>query len=321
MRGVADESSFAIYAAVGANLLIAAAKFTAAAVSGSSALLAEGIHSTVDASDGLLLLLGRHRSRRPPDAVHPFGYGQELYFWTLIVAVVFFAVGGGVSVYEGILRLLHPAPLGDPTWNYIALGIATLFDGSSFVISYRSVRRVSPHGSILHVMRASKDPSVFTVLMEDSADLVGIALAFAGTWLGHRLHNEYLDGIATVGVGVVLAVVAVFLMAQSKGLLIGEGARDELLRKVCALVASDPAVHAVRRPLTMYFGPHDVLLAMGIEFDPARSSADVATAIDRLERRIHDTFPKVRHLYLQPEAVGGAGGEPGGARGARSGRE
>lgn len=304
-RVVPEESRLAIYASIAANLVIAATKFVAAAVSGSSALLAEGLHSTVDSCDGLLLLLGHHRSRRPPDEQHPFGYGKELYFWTLIVAVVFFAVGGGVSVYEGILRLAHPEPLGDPTWSYIVLAVAAVFDGTSFTIAYRQFRPQAKGVGIVAAMRASKDPSVFTVLVEDTADLTGIVLAFLGIFLGHRLDNPYLDGVATIGIGLVLAAVAVFLIGQSKGLLIGEGAREEALIGVRRIAAGDPAVVAVRRPLTMYFGPNDVLLAMGITFDPSLSAAEVADTIERLERRVRAAYPKVKHMYVEAESLAG----------------
>lgn len=300
-----EESRVAIYASIGANVIIAATKFIAAAVSGSSALLAEGLHSSVDASDGLLLLLGQHRSRRPADEAHPFGHGRELYFWTLIVAVVFFAVGGGVSVYEGILRLLHPEPPGDPTWSYVVLGVAALFDGTSFTIALRQFRPQAKGMGIVAAVRASKDPSVFTVLLEDTADLTGIAIAFLGVFLGHRLGNPYLDGVATVGVGLVLAVVAVFLIRESKGLLIGEGARAESVERVRALAARQPGVIGVRRPLTMYFGPNDLLVAMGITFDPALSAAEVADTIERLEREMRKEFPRVTRVYIEAESLGG----------------
>jgi len=301
------ESRLAIYTSIGANVVIAVVKFVAAVLSHSSAMLAEGIHSLVDASDGSLLLLGQHRSRRPPDELHPFGHGKELYFWTLIVALVFFAIGGGVSVYEGVLHLVHPEALRDPTWSYVVLGVALLFDGTSFTVAFRQFRKEAAGAPIWSAIRESKDPSVFTVLLEDTADLAGIALAFLGIFLGHTLGNVYLDGVATIGVGLVLAVVALVLVRESKALLIGEGAQGVVLARIRSIAARDPAVRAVRRPLTMYFGPDEMLLGMGIEFDPSLSAAEVATAIDRLERNFREEMPVVRHIYIEAESLTGSG--------------
>jgi cation diffusion facilitator family transporter len=312
---VPSESRLAIYASIGANVAIAITKYTAAMITGSSAMLAEGLHSTVDASDGLLLLLGRARSRKPADEAHPFGYGKELYFWTLIVAVIFFAVGGGVSVYEGILRLIHPEPLGDPTWGYVVLGVALLFDGTSFTIAFRQFRQQTRGAPLWAAMRASTDPSVFTVVLEDMADLTGIAFAFFGLFLGHRWGIPSLDGIATIGVGIVLGAVALFLVSQSKALLIGESARSEVLQQICAIAERDPAVAAVQRPLTMYFGPHDLLLGVGMQFKPDLSAAQVATAIDRVEQKIRAAYPGVRHIYIEAQSFAPTASATGAAEG------
>jgi cation diffusion facilitator family transporter len=202
-------------------------------------MVAEGLHSLVDASDGTLLLVGRARSQRPPDAGHPFGHGKEIYFWTLIVAVIFFAVGGGVSVYEGILHLVHPEPLRDATLSYIVLGVAALFDGSSFIVALRTMRREEPGKRFVDIVRHGKDPASFTVVLEDLADLTGIAIAFLGVWLGHRLTNPYLDSVASIGVGLVLATVATVLVAQSRKLLLGERTSDDVLDAVRKAAAAD----------------------------------------------------------------------------------
>lgn len=307
------ESRIAIYASIAANVVIAATKFTVAALSRSSAMLAEGVHSSVDACDGLLLLLGRSRSRRPPDEDHPFGHGKELYFWTLIVAVVFFGVGGGVSVYEGVLHILHPEPIGDPTWSYVVLGVATLFDGASFGVALRQFHKQTGARTLPEVwraMRASKDPSLFSVLCEDSADLAGIALAFLGVFLSHRFQVPALDGAASIGVGLVLATVAVFLMAQSRRLLIGEGADEAVRQSVRAVAAADPDVRTVRPPLTMQLGPESVLVGLLVRFDPSLSGDGVARAIRRLEDDIRAREPVVRHLFVEAAALRrDAGGE------------
>ncbi|CAN98261.1 cation efflux protein [Sorangium cellulosum So ce56] len=290
--------AIAIYGAIGANVAIAAVKFIAAAVTGSSAMLSEGVHSLVDTADGLLLLLGKRRSARPADADHPFGHGKELYFWTLIVALMIFAAGGGVSIYEGILHLSRPRPIEDPTWNYVVLGAAAMFEGTSLAISVHEFKKKDGQG-YLAAMRSSKDPTTFTIVLEDSAALAGLAIAFLGVWLGHRLGNPYFDGAASIGIGLVLAAVAIFLAQQSRGLLVGESADKDLLAAIRALAKADPGVAEVGRPMTMHFGPHDVLVVLCIEFDPALTASGVAEAIERIEARIRSQRPDVKHIYVE----------------------
>lgn len=298
-----SHSRVAIYASIAANLIIAAAKFTAAAMTGSSALLAEALHSLVNAGDGTLLWIGQVRSRRPADEQHPFGHGKELYFWALIVAMMFFAVGGGVSVYEGILRLLHPEPPRDPTAAYVVLGISALVDGTSFVIALRSLRRAAPGRSLVEVVRHGKDPALFTVVLEDTADLIGITLAFLGVWVGQRMHNPYADGVATIGIGVVLAAVAIVLTVQSRALLVGERARLGVLQAIRTAAEGDPDLVRVHRPLTMQLGPDEVLLAVGAEFAPHLSAEGVAAAIVRFERRVRADRPEVRQIYVEATSL------------------
>lgn len=292
----------AIYASIVANVAIAATKLTAASFTGSSAMVAEGIHSLVDSCDGTLLLVGQRLSRRAPDATHPFGHGQELYFWTLIVAVLFFALGGGVSVYEGVQHVLRPAPIRDPTWSYAVLGAAALFDGSSFAIGYRAFRREARGRGFRETVRASRDPSLLTVVLEDSADLLGLALAFLGVFLGHRLGNPYIDGAASIGVGLLLAAVAVVLILQSRGLLIGEGAEPAVIAAIQEAVGAEPGVVVVRAIRTLYFGPREMLVAVRAEFARDLSAEDVAHAVDGMERRVRRAAPEVVvRVYVQPE--------------------
>ncbi|WP_441290493.1 cation diffusion facilitator family transporter [Sorangium sp. KYC3313] len=293
-----EESRLAIYGAIGANVAIAAVKFIAAAVTGSSAMLSEGVHSLVDTADGLLLLLGKRRSARPADADHPFGHGKELYFWTLIVALMIFAAGGGISIYEGILHILRPRPIEDPTWNYVVLGAAAIFEGTSLAISVHEFKKKAGQG-YLAAMRSSKDPTTFTIVLEDSAALAGLAIAFLGVWLGHRLKNPYLDGAASIGIGLVLAAVAIFLAQQSRGLLVGESADRDLLAAIRALAKAEPGVAEVGRPMTMHLGPHDVLAVLYIEFDPALTASGVAEAIERIEARTRSQRPEVKHIYVE----------------------
>jgi cation diffusion facilitator family transporter len=213
------ESRKAIYAAIGANLAIAATKFTAAAFTGSSAMISEGIHSLVDTGNGGLLLLGIERSQQPADATHPFGYGKELYFWTLIVAIMIFAVGGGISAYEGLLHILNPRPIENPLWNYVVLGLAIVFEGLSFFVAFRAFQAAKGEEAFWRAIHTSKDPTTFTVLFEDAAALLGLIVALAGIYLAHEFDNPYFDGGASIVIGTILAAVAVLLAYETKGLL------------------------------------------------------------------------------------------------------
>lgn len=298
---MARESKLPIYASIAANIAIAILKFIAAGISGSSAMTAEGVHSLVDSADGGLLLVGHWRSRRPADETHPFGYAHELYFWSLVVAVLFFVLGGGISVYHGILALLHPEPLHDPTWNYVVLAGATLFDGTSFVIAYRAFRRSAEGRGFWTHLRGSKDPSQFAVVLEDGADLTGIALAFAGVFLGHRLNMPRLDGAASVCIGLVLTFVAVVLVRQTKALLLGESASPEVLARIHQLIDSDDDVVAADRLLTMHLGPHDILLTTSVQLSDTLSEPDVARAITRLENRIREELPDIKHVCIDAQ--------------------
>jgi cation diffusion facilitator family transporter len=295
-----EQSNVAIYASIAANVAIATTKLVAAGISGSSAMVAEGLHSLVDAADGTLLLVGRRRSQRPPDEGHPFGHGKELYFWTLIVAVIFFAVGGGVSVYEGILHLMHPEPLRDPTLSYVVLGIAVAFDGSSFVIALRTLRREEPDKSLVTIVRHGKDPAGFTVVLEDIADLTGVALAFLGVWLGHRLANPYFDGVASIGIGLVMAAVALVLVAQSRKLLVGERASEDVLQAVQDAANDERIIELAECPLSMQLGPNEVLVGVTARFAAHSSAEDVALAIHRFEDRLRRTRPDVKYICVEP---------------------
>lgn len=292
-----------IFAAIAANLAIAITKFIAAAISGSSAMLSEAIHSSVDTSNELLLLLGLHNSQKPADASHPFGYGQELYFWTLIVAILIFAVGGGMSIYEGITHLLNPSPLEDPTWSYIVLGIAVVFEGFSWRVAWHEFLPYKGKQSIWQAIRNSKDPTIFTVLFEDSAALLGLAVAFLGVFLGHTFHNPYLDGTASIVIGLILALVAVVLAYESKGLLVGEGANTRIVNNVRDLAKTDPAVKEVMRVLTLHFSPHEILLNLEIQFQKNLSAQEVALAVDRMEKKIRSQLPDIKLIFIEAKSL------------------
>lgn len=305
---MAQESRTAIFVGIAADLLIAATKFVAAYVSGSSAMVAEGVHSLVDTAGGLLLLLGAHRAQRPPDAAHPLGHGKELYFWSLIVALLFFALGGGVSLYEGVRHVLHPQPITDPTWSYLVLGASAVFTLGSTIMAFRGFRAQAKGRSYWATFRRSKDPTFFTLLLEDLAELSGLGLAALGIFLSHRLHKPYLDGAASVAIGLVLATVAVLLARESKGLLIGEAASEHELAAITDAAREDAAVVQVRRPITMYFGPRDMLVAMDVEFRQELTTAEIARAVDRLETRIRAVDPDVTNIYLETESLRRAAG-------------
>jgi cation diffusion facilitator family transporter len=292
-----------IYAAITANFAIAIVKFIAAAITGSSAMLSEGIHSIVDTGNELLLLLGLRLSQRQPDDSHPFGYGQELYFWTLIVALFIFAVGGGMSIYEGVNHLLVPEPLTDPFWNYIVLILAVVFEGYSWYIALQQFLATKGDENFWKAIRASKDPTIFTILFEDSAALIGLFLAFLGVFSGHLWNNVYLDGVASIAIGVILAGVALLLAYESKGLLIGEGANAATVADIKAITQADFAVKEVLRVLTLHFGPEEILLNLEIRFNSELSTEQLAIAVERIERQIRERHSDIQNIFIEAKSI------------------
>src|SRR5882672_7985422 len=296
------ESKTAIFAAIAGNLAIAATKLVASFFTSSSAMLSEGIHSLVDTGNGGLLLFGMRRSQRPPDANHPFGHGKELYFWSLVVAILIFALGGGMSVYEGVTHLSHPQ-VHHSIWNYAVLGFAIVFESVSFYFAYRAFQKEMSGRGVFDAIRASKDPTTFTVLFEDTAALLGLIVAFLGIFLGHLLNNPYLDGVASIVIGAILAVVAGFLAYESKGLLIGEGVDPNVLDSIRSLVGADPAVAGIKKSLTMHFGPSEVLLTLDIGFKKDLIAEEIAAAVNRLENKIRDQHPEIKHIFIEAKSL------------------
>jgi cation diffusion facilitator family transporter len=301
-RGM-SKSKLAIYAAIAGNLAIAVTKFVAAVFTGSSAMLSEAIHSVVDTGNGLLILLGVRKSQKPPDSDHPFGHGHELYFWTLIVGVLIFAVGGGMSVYEGIEHILHPRSTENVGWSYAVLGMAAVFEGTSWLFGWKAFSAERGSRGVLEAIHETKDPSTFTVLLEDSAALLGLIFAFVGIFLGSQLRLPQLDGGASVLIGLLLCGVAVLMVYESKGLLIGEGLDHESLKSIRALVEADPGVEWVGHLHTMYLGPHEVLLTIELRFHSHISSLEVRQAARRLREGIQTQHPDVRRIFFGAEAL------------------
>lgn len=299
-----------IFAAIASNLAIAITKFVAASITGSSAMLAEGIHSTVDTMNELVLLYGIHRSKRPPDENHPFGHGQELYFWTLVVAILIFSIGGGMSIYEGITHLTNPNPIEDPTWNYIVLGCAVVLEGFSWTVALKEFLPSVGEQNFWQAIRASKDPTIFTVLFEDSAALLGLLVAFLGVLLGHLLENPYLDGAASIVIGIILAVVAILLARESRGLLVGEGVDAATAKQLRSLVLADDAVDRVLQLLTLYFGPHEVLMNIEIQFHSHLSVGEVVQAINRIEATIQRHHSDIRKIFIEAKSLTGRKEQP-----------
>jgi cation diffusion facilitator family transporter len=293
----------AVYGALAANLAIAAAKFTAAAFSGSSAMLSEAIHSLVDSGNELLLLLGLRRSRREPDIKHPYGHGKELFFWSLVVAMLIFGVGGGMSMYEGITRLLHPRGRQSATWNYVVLGVAFVFEASSFWIARRELRRRRRELGIWDAVRASTDPSVFAVSIEDAAALAGLFIAFCGVLLSHGFGLVYADGLASLLIGVLLAATAVFLAAESAGLIVGESARTAIVECICKLANSEPVFEVARPPLTMYLGPHRLLVNLSLLVRAHASGEEIANARARIEAALRERYTEIYELFISIDGV------------------
>ena len=306
-------SKLAVFAAIAANLIIAIIKFIAAVLSGSSAMIAEGIHSLVDTGNGLLVLLGMKRAQQPADESHPFGYGKSLYFWTNIVAISIFGIGGGMSLYEGISHIRHVAPggvMGDPTAAYIVLGFSALVEGASFRVAIRQFLQAKGTTGSWQFIKRSKDPSLYTIVFEDSAAMLGLLFAFLGVFFGHLLNNPYLDGLASIAIGLLLMSVAWILASRTSGLLVGEGVNPDELADIRRRVESDPAVERAGDILTMYMGPDDLLVNMGVCFTAGTTAEEMHESIRRIEADLHRAYPETNRVYIEAESLpaGGRGG-------------
>lgn len=303
------ESKITILAAIIANILIGIVKFIAASITGSAAMVSEGIHSIVDSGNGLLVLLGMKRSNKNADLDHPFGYGKELYFWTLVVSILIFSVGGGLAIAHGYEALVEAAngthELGDPTINYIILIVAMIIEGASLIIAIRHFNR-SRKGTGMTTMECiheSKDPSIYTVLLEDTAAEVGLIIALVATYLGHTLNNPFFDGAASVMIGIVLVIVAAIIMRESMGLLVGEGMTSREVRKVENIVRADPDISECGMILTNYFGPYSLMMSIDVTFKDKRDLCQIMDSIDRIETAIKKEFPQTTRIFIEAESL------------------
>jgi cation diffusion facilitator family transporter len=294
-------ANLVLYAALAANIGIAVAKFVAAAITASSSMLTEGVHSLVDSLNQILLLYGQRRAKRPPDAEHPFGYGRELYFWAFVVAILIFGVGAGVSVYEGYLHIVDPEPLRDPLVNYIVLGIATAMEGASWVIAVRAFSRSRGDCGWWKAIRESKDPAGFIVLFEDSAALAGLIVAAIGVWASHAWGDPRIDGAASIAIGLILAAVATLLAREAKGLLIGERANPDLIAQVRAMLEAEPRITGVNHVRTIHTAPDRVFVAISADFDDSLAMGEAETLIERIEAGLKAALPQLSSIYIRPE--------------------
>ncbi len=294
-----------VIAAMLGNLVIAAAKFTAAVFTGSSAMLSEGIHSVVDTGNQGLLLVGDRRSRKPPDELHPFGYGRELYFWSLVVAIVLFGLGGGLSLYEGITHLRHPVEQRDPLWNYVVLVVAFAAEGASLSVALREFRRRWAATPLWRGFRASKDPRIFVPLAEDVAALLGLTVALLGVFLTRRLAMPVCDALSSILIGLILGAVALILAGETRGLLVGEPADPRIVRRIHAAAAEDPVVRGVRQVLTIHASPDQIFLNLAVYFRRDQSVDQVAAAVERLKRRVKDIDPRIMRIFVEVESQPG----------------
>jgi cation diffusion facilitator family transporter len=294
-----------IYAALIGNFLVALTKFIAAAITGSSAMLSEGIHSVVDTGNQVLLLLGIHRSKRKASDQFPFGYGKEVYFWSFIVAILIFALGAGISMYEGIHHILHPREMTNPYVNYIVLALAIMFESAAWIFAITEFSRSKGKWSYVEAVKRSKDPTTFVVLFEDSAAILGLLTAFVGILLTQLTGIEYFDGIASIVIGFILAGTAMWLAYETKGLLIGESANKFVVDGIRQILSAQTEIVHINEVLTMHMGPHYILVNLSVDFADGISSEAVEATISKIDRVIKDTFPNVKRIFIEAEAYAG----------------
>ena len=291
-----------IIAALIGNLLISITKFFAAIVTGSSAMMSEGIHSVVDTGNQVLLLYGLKRAQRPADEAFPFGHGKEVYFWSFVVAILIFAVGAGVSIYEGIHHILHPQVIQNPLVNYIVLGLAILFEGAAWIFALKAFNRSKGKMGYIEAVQRGKDPSMFVVLFEDSAAILGLLIALAGVALAQWTGVAMFDGIASVIIGMILGLTAIWLAYETKGLLIGESASRQVKQGIRNIALQQDGILGVNELLTMHMGPDFILVNISLKFQPQLTALDIESTIAKMENKISQTFPEVKRIFSEAES-------------------
>lgn len=308
------ESTGAIYTAAGANLAIAVAKFVGAFLTGSSAMLAEGVHSVVDTANQLLLLVGLKRAQKPADAKHPFGYGREVYFYAFIVALFIFLGGGIFAIYEGAHKIEHPAPPADASlWGYplsgfwvnvAILGFSIAAEGYSCLVAIRQFQAEKGERGALTTIQRSKDPALYTILVEDVAALIGLVIAMAGVVAAHLLDRPVLDGWSSIGIGLVLVGMAIFLMIETHGLLIGEAADPEVVKAIDEAVRGEAAVHHVNEVLTQHLGPSDILVNVSLDVEDSVPAGEIEQVVGRLDKRLKSLNGNVKRVFIEIRSKG-----------------
>ncbi|NNF51144.1 MAG: cation transporter [Gammaproteobacteria bacterium] len=299
---MAAGSKKVIFAALIGNGLIAITKFIAASITGSSAMLSEGIHSVVDTGNQVLLLYGLKRAKKPADKRFPFGHGKEIYFWSFVVAILIFAVGSGISIYEGIHHVLHPAEIKSPMINYVVLGLAMIFEGVAWAIAFKEFKKTKGQWGYFEAVQRGKDPTLFVVLFEDSAAMAGLIIAFVGIWLTQVTGIPYFDGIASILIGIILGGTAAWLAYETKGLLIGEAANDRVVNGIRELVMACDEIDHVNDILTMHMGPEFILLNLAVKFKDERRANELEEVVQGLERDIKKQFPMVKRIFIEAES-------------------
>ncbi len=298
---MAHGSTRVVLTALAGNAAIAVTKLAAALFTGSAAMFSEAIHSGVDTGNQFLLLLGMRRAKRPASPQHPFGYGLELYFWAFVVAILIFGAGAVLSINHGLHRIAHPEPIENAWVNYVVLSLSIVFEGGAWLVAWKEFNKQRGSRSIFKELRSSKDPTVFTVLFEDSAAMAGLIIALLGVFLSQALDMPVLDGVASIGVGVVLAITAAFLAIESHSLLTGESVYPETRASIARLATAEPEVERLNQALTMHFGPQEVLCALSLDFKDQISSADVERAVTRIEKAIKAAHPEVTRIFVEAQ--------------------
>jgi cation diffusion facilitator family transporter len=298
---MASGSKKVIFAALAGNSLIAITKFTAAFFTGSSAMLSEAIHSLVDTGNQGLLLYGLAQAKKPADDQFPFGHGKEIYFWSFIVAILIFALGGGISIYEGIKHLQHPEAIQNPLINYLVLGLAMLFEGAAWLFAFREFTRAKGKWGYMEAIQRAKDPSIFVVLFEDTAAMLGLMVAFVGVALTQLTGLPWFDGAASIVIGLILVGTAVWLAYETKGLLIGESAGRGVVEGIRGMIGAEALVEHVNEVLTMHMGPDFILVNLSVDFADQATADQVETAIGEMDKSIKQRFPQVKRVFIEAE--------------------